>query len=194
MKKIGRFFENIALIKNHCITFQSGLFNNASFTRKAYILNMVGSKQLNNKLKATPKDSLRTQQVAAATSTTQATEESNEDLIETTRKIVREELGDHKENVSEIIKSQLTNTDERLEKVSQEVADITKSLEFTQEELHDLLDPIFVMEKLTDLEYRSRWNNVRIDSIPETSNETLESCEEKVRNIIKNQISLMISK
>ena len=155
---------------------------------------MVGSKQLNNKLKATPKDSLRTQQVAAATSTTQATEESNEDLIETTRKIVREELGDHKEKVSEIIKSQLTNTDERLEKVSQEVADITKSLEFTQEELHDLLDPIFVMEKLTDLEYRSRWNNVRIDSIPETSNETLESCEEKVRNIIKNQISLMISK
>ena len=28
---------------------------------------MVGSKQLNNKLKATPKNSLRTRQVAAAT-------------------------------------------------------------------------------------------------------------------------------
>ena len=97
---------------------------------------MVGSKQLNNKLKATPKNSLRTRLVPAATSTTPATKENNEGLIQTTRKIVREELEDHKEKVSEIIKSQLKNTNNRLDKVSQEVADITKSLEFTQEELH----------------------------------------------------------
>ena len=103
---------------------------------KAYILTMVGSKQLNNKLKATPKNSLRTWQVAAATSTTPATKENNEGLIQTTRKIVREELEDHKEKVSEIIKSQLKNTNEHLDKVSQEVADITKSLAFTQEELY----------------------------------------------------------
>ena len=50
---------------------------------KAYILNMFGSKQLNNKLKATPKISLRTPQAAAATPTTPATEENNEDLLET---------------------------------------------------------------------------------------------------------------
>ena len=36
----------------------------------------------------------------------------------------------------------------------------------------DLLDPTFVMEKLTELEDRSRLNNVLIDSIPEISNET----------------------
>ena len=73
---------------------------------------------------------------------------------------------------SEIIKSQQTNTNERLDKISQEVVEITKSLEFTQEELHDrlanvkndikkvqtdlreigdLLDPILVMEKLPQL-------------------------------------------
>ena len=92
-----------------------------------------------------------------------------------------------------IIKSQLRNTNERLDNISQEVVEITKSLEFTQEELHDglanvkndikkiqidlseindLLNPIFVMEKLTELEDRSRRNNVRMDGIPETSNET----------------------
>ena len=76
---------------------------------KTYVLNMVGSKQLNNKLKATPKISLKTRQAAAATPTTTATEENDEDLQETTRKIVREELEDHQEKVSEIIKSQLTN-------------------------------------------------------------------------------------
>ena len=59
---------------------------------------MVGSQQLNNKLKATPKISLRTRQAAAATTTTPATEENNEDLLET-RKIVREELKNHQEKV-----------------------------------------------------------------------------------------------
>ena len=140
---------------------------------------MVGSKQLNSKLKATPKSSLRTRQAAAATSTTPATKENNdcnEDLIETIRKIVREEFEDHQEKVSEIIKSLLTNTNEHLDKISQEVVGITKSLDFTREELHDglanvkndikkvqtdlreieyhLLDPTFVMEKLTELEDR----------------------------------------
>ena len=44
---------------------------------------MVNSKQLTNKLKITPKISLRTLQAAAATPTTPATEENNEDLLET---------------------------------------------------------------------------------------------------------------
>ena len=53
---------------------------------------MVGSKQLSSKLKTTPKISLRTRQATAATKKTAATEENNEDLVETIRKIVREEL------------------------------------------------------------------------------------------------------
>ena len=52
---------------------------------KNYLLNIVGSKQL----KTTPKISLRTRQASAATPTTPETEENNEDLIETTTKIVR---------------------------------------------------------------------------------------------------------
>ena len=55
------------------------------------------------------------------------------------KKIVREELKDHQEKVSEIIKSDLKNTIERLGKISQEVVDTTKSLEFTQEEFHDVV-------------------------------------------------------
>ena len=176
---------------------------------------MVGSKQLNSKLKATPKSSLRTRQAAAATSTTPATKENNdcnEDLIETIRKIVREEFEDHQEKVSEIIKSLLTNTNEHLDKISQEVVGITKSLDFTREELHDglanvkndikkvqtdlreieddLLDPTFVMEKLTELEDRSWRNNVRIDGIPETPNETWENCEEEVKKIARNKLDI----
>ena len=57
-------------------------------------------------------------------------------------------------------------------------------------EIDDLLDPIFVMEKLTELEHRSSRNNVRIDGIPETPNETWENCEEEVRKIIKNKLDI----
>ena len=77
---------------------------------KAYILNIIGSKQLNNKLKTTPKIPLRTPQAAAATPTTPAAKENNEDLIETIREIVRKKFEDHQEKAGEIIKSQLTNT------------------------------------------------------------------------------------
>ena len=164
MKKIGKFKKNMFLIKYHNITFQCGLSANAFLqelkinqqefhlrflTRiflltnilllKAYILNKVGSKQLNNKLKTKQKISLKTRQAVAATPTTPAIEENNEDLLEKIRKIVREELEHHQEKVSEIIKSQLTNTNECLDKISQKVVDITKSLKFTQEELHDSL-------------------------------------------------------
>ena len=48
-----------------------------------------------------------------------------------------------------------------------------------------LLDSTFVMEKLRELDDRSRPNNVWTDGIPETSNETWKSCEEEVIKIIK---------
>ena len=66
-----------------------------------------------------------------------------------------------------------------------------KKVQTDLREIEDhLLDPTFVMEKLTELEDRSRRNNVRIDGIPETSNETWESCEEEVRNFIKNKLDV----
>ena len=70
---------------------------------KAYILNIVGSKQLSNKLKTTPKVLLRTLQAAAALPTTPATEENNEDLIKTIRKFVREEVEDLQENLVRLL-------------------------------------------------------------------------------------------
>ena len=174
---------------------------------------MTGSKNLNNKLKSTPKIATRTRQGASATPTASAEEkENNENLMETIRSIVKEELEHHQERVSEIIKLQLITTNERLDKISQEVVDITKSLEFTQGELHDglenvqkdikhvksdlqeieddLLDPDFVVEKLTELEDRSRRNNIRIDGITENPNETWEKCEEEVKKLIETKLNI----
>ena len=55
------------------------------------------------------------------------------------RKIVKEEIEKHEEKIGEIIKIQLENTTDRLDGISQEVVSITKSLEFTQEQLDEEL-------------------------------------------------------
>ena len=112
------------------VIFSKNIFIKKGFVVKSVHIDMFDSNKL-NKLKTTPKISLRARQAAAATPTTPATEENNEGLIETIRKIVREELEDHQEKVKKIIKSQLTNTNERLDNSSQEVVDITKSPDFT---------------------------------------------------------------
>ena len=103
---------------------------------------MVNSKQLNNKLKSTPKMSLRTRQVSThdqSTPCSSATNFNDEEFLEMIREIVKEEIKNHEEEVGEIIKGQLENTNNRLDRISQEVVDITKSLEFTQEQLDEEL-------------------------------------------------------
>ena len=96
----------------------------------------------------------------------------------------------------------LQNTNDRLDKISKEMNKLTKSLEFTQDQLEgeinnikenikhlgtsikgiedDILDPNDVSSKLIELEDRSRRNNLRIDGIEETLKETLEDCEIKI--------------
>ena len=55
------------------------------------------------------------------------------------RKIVKEEIEKHEEKIGDIINTQLENRTDRLERISQEVVSITKSLEFTQEQLDEEL-------------------------------------------------------
>ena len=139
---------------------------------------MVNSKQLTNKSKSTPKISLRSSLVMqnAATTLVQSND-NNDELVNTIRDIIKEELGEHEKKLNEILKSQLQNTNERLDKISNEVLEITKSSDLTQGKLDeelaivkndiskiksdmqvledDLLDPNEVSKKLIQLEDRS---------------------------------------
>ena len=99
----------------------------------AYQVTMVNSKQLTNKSKSTPKMSLRSSLVMQNTATTLVqSDDNNDELVNTIRDIIKEELGEHEKKLNEILKSQLQNTYERLGKKSNEVLEITKSSEYTQ--------------------------------------------------------------
>ena len=93
-----------------------------------------------------------------------------------------------------------------------EVSDLRKSLEFTQNNLEEKvdnvekrieklesdiqetyeyqIDPKYVQDKLTDLEDKSRENNIRIDGIKETKGETWNDCEEKVQDMFAQKLGL----
>ena len=46
------------------------------------------------------------------------------------------------------------------------------------------------MEKLIELEERSRRNNLRINGVEEIPNKTWEICEKKVQDIVENELGI----
>ena len=126
--------------------------------------------------------------------------------------IIKEELEDHDKKLFEILKSHLEAANQRLNKISDEVVQLTKSLKFTQAEvkkeitnikdnlnqvkteLKELgkhaLDPNYLTNKLIELEDRSRRNNIRIDGIEEEQYETWDRCEENVQKAIKDKLGI----
>ena len=97
-----------------------------------------------NKLKETPKTMTRTkkalQREQTPTSSNFLTPLSNKEetaLAHMIGNVTKEELQAHEAVLQEIVSSNLKVTNERLEKLSGEVSDITKNLEFTQKQLED---------------------------------------------------------
>lgn len=90
---------SFATIKNRLARtsfFNKNIHINKRVAIKSFHISLVGSKQLNDEVKTTLKILSRTRQAAAGRPTIPATEENSENLIQTMRKIVREEVENHK--------------------------------------------------------------------------------------------------
>ena len=115
--------------------------------------------------------------------------------------------------MSEMISNyHLQNKNDHLDKISKEMTELTKSLEFTQDQLEgeinnitenikhletsikgikdNILDPNDVSSKIIESGDRSRRNNLRIDGIEEKPNETWEDCEIEIQELIKNKLEM----
>ena len=137
---------------------------------------------------------------------------NDDDLVNTIRLVFKEEFGVHENKINDIIKANMEAVNVRLNKSSEEVVEIKKSLEFTQnkfdEELaiiksnikkvkfdmkevtQDLLDSDKVSSKLIKLEDRSRRSNLRIEGIAEDQNESWHECGQKVLEVIKEKLEI----
>ena len=94
----------------------------------------INSKQLSAKSKATTTSmSLRPSHLSIQnTPKTPNETNNNEELVNIIRKVVKEELEDHEKKFCEILKSHLEAANQRVNKISNEVVELTKSLEVTQ--------------------------------------------------------------
>ena len=77
--------------------------------------------------------------------------------------------------------------DEELAKLKNDVGKIQTDIKYIKD---DLLHPEYVKEKLIELEDRSRQNDLQIDGVEETPNETWDICEGKVQDIVKNKLGI----
>ena len=69
-------------------------------------------------------------------------ENNEKNFIDTIRKIVTEEFKVHEAKMSDMISSNLQNTNDRLDKISKEMTELTKILEFTQDLLEGKINKI----------------------------------------------------
>ena len=138
--------------------------------------------------------------------------DEGESFIDIIRKVVKEELLHHEKNIKELIDTNVKRTNERLDQLSSDINDLKESLEFTESEINDniikvetelkevksnmraiendLLNPDEVSDKLIELEDRSRRNNLRVDGIEESPDETWETCENKIKKVIKEKLDI----
>ena len=126
----------------------------------------------------------------------------------------------HENSIMQLISGNTTLTNQRLDNLSKEIADLKESLEFTQEEtegkfsklnekitsmernLFSLKKDIEVIQttkpswaieienKLVDLEERSRRNNLRINGMKGGQNETWEECEERINCFLEEKLDM----
>ena len=71
-------------------------------------------------------------------------------ILETLRTIAKDELSAHEAAIKKLINSNMKTTNEQLDKLSTEMAELTKSLEHTQDQLNDELKTIKIDIKNLD--------------------------------------------
>ena len=135
-----------------------------------------------------------------------------ESIVELMKTVFEEEFAKQQQQISKIIENNLVITKQEIGKLREEINDLKKSIEFTENVLEEKVakveqnvcelqgkfkkveedvtymndyieDAENIHNKLVELEDRSRQNNVRIDGIMEDNKESWEECERKVHSL-----------
>ena len=94
---------------------------------------------------------------AQETPTTSGANNDQEDLVITIEKIIKEEFDKHENKIDEMIKLHLQATNKRLDKISKDFNEVTKSLEFTQSTINEELGNNKYNQKLPHIYVMTKW-------------------------------------
>ena len=132
--------------------------------------------------------------------------------------VFEDEFKKQEQNSAKIISGNLEITMQEIKSLKHEVNELKKSMEFTHNDLEERvnnveenmckvkedlkeiyeyqIDPGYVnvgladISKLTELEDRSRRNNIRIDGMAEEQGETWEECERRVQRLLSEELDI----
>ena len=139
-----------------------------------------------------------------------------ESIVELTKTVFEEEFVKQQQQVSKTIENNLVITKQETGKLPEEINDLKKGTEFTENVLEEKVakveqnvcelqgklkkveedvtymndcieDAEKIHNKLVQLQDRSRRNNIRIDGIKERNRESWEECERRVHSILKEK-------
>ena len=98
------------------------------------------------------------------------------------------ETKNFKQEIGEL-KTSLDFTEDVLEKNVEKLEESIKKVDARGREIYEYqVNPNYVLDKLAELEGRSRRNKVRIDRINREKRKTCEMCETKIKNIFSGEI------
>ncbi|XP_035660128.1 protein unc-13 homolog C-like [Branchiostoma floridae] len=126
--------------------------------------------------------------------------------------VVKELLELQERNFKSFLDTIMESTHKRMDNIIREVQEIKDSLHFSQKEIddnklnlyrhvqkvEDIETEITLLKKditandtkVDNLENQSRRNNILIDVVPDTKDETWDQCEQKVRDLLKEKLKL----
>ena len=142
-----------------------------------------------------------------------------ESIVELMKTVFEEEFAKQQQQISKIIENNLVITKQEIGKLREEINDLKKSIEFTENVLEEKVanveqnvcelqgkfkkveedvaymndyieDAENIHNKLVELEDRSRRNNIRIDGIKEHNKESCEECERRVHSMLKERLDI----
>ena len=105
----------------------------------------------------------------------------------------------HEQSIIQILTANTKIINEQIDELSKKINDMQESLEFTEVEMKEKISRVEMKQtselstlknKIRDLEDRSRRNNLRIDGVAESLNETWETTEKKVMDVFENKLGL----
>ena len=120
-------------------------------------------------------------------------------LTEKIEEMIKRMFKQHEENIGRIISANLRIMNDKFDELNKKIEDFKVSLEFTEKELKDEIASVkekhevenkFLRDKVRELEDRSRRNNIRIEGLKESENETWETTTRKVEDIITNRLGI----
>ena len=142
-----------------------------------------------------------------------------ESIVELMKTVFEEEFAKQQQQISKIIENNLVITKQEIGKLREEINDLKKSIEFTENVLEEkvakveqnvcelqekfnkvkedvtymndyIKDEENIRNKLEELEDCSRQNNIRIDGIKGHNEESREECEKRVHSMLKERLDI----